>query len=53
MKEMIINEPCTKCDSSQCEVVVDKGGWMSVYCVKCGALIAEGFAHSPWELLKK
>lgn len=52
-KEMIINTPCTICSSSQCEVIVDKGGWMSIVCVECGQEVASGFASSPWELLRQ
>lgn len=51
-REMIINVPCDKCKSSQCEVVIDNLGYMSIECVKCRKIIAEGYAQSPWELLK-
>lgn len=52
MKEMIINVPCTDCNSSQCEVIIHEGGWMSIICVECNKEIASGYALSPWELLK-
>ena len=51
-KEMIINTPCKDCNSSQCEVIVDKEGYMSIVCVQCGNTLTEGYADSPWELLK-
>lgn len=51
-KEMIINTPCNDCGSSQCEVIVDKNGYMSIVCVMCGKIIVEGYSLSPWELLK-
>lgn len=51
-REMIINVPCNDCKSSQCEVIIDKEGYMYIECVKCKKVIAEGYAQSPWELLK-
>lgn len=53
MKEMIINEPCNECKSSQCLVDINNEGWMKIICIKCMKVIAEGYAQSPWELLKK
>lgn len=49
---MIINEPCGLCNYSQCEVVISSEGYMKIVCVKCGKVIAEGYAQSPWELLR-
>ena len=51
-REMIINAPCKDCNSSQCEVVLNAEGFMSIICVKCKKVIAKGYAQSPWELLK-
>lgn len=52
-REMIINEPCPMCDSSQCEVILTNEGLMTIVCTECKSIIAKGYTSSPWNLLSK